>query len=142
MRGDRDLIRSRLVSLQRCLMRVQERCPIDVATLRSDLDLQDIVTLNLERAVQLAVDIAGHVVAANGLAAPGTMAAAFDGLADLGVISGKNAARMRKAVGFRNVAVHQYDALDWDVVFAIATVHLDDFRSFSAAVRNHVLTSS
>jgi uncharacterized protein YutE (UPF0331/DUF86 family) len=40
------------------------------------------------------------------------------------------AARMTKAVGFRNVAVHAYRALDWNIVHAIAVGHVGDFRDF------------
>ena len=45
------------------------------------------------------------------------------------------AVRLRGAVGFRNIAVHNYDRVDWAIVFAISTRHLDDFREFAAAVR-------
>ncbi len=40
---------------------------------------------------------------------------------------------MRKAVGFRNLAVHNYDTIEWAVVFAIATERLDDFKMFARA---------
>lgn len=43
----------------------------------------------------------------------------------------------RGAVGFRNVAVHNYDRVDWAIVFAISTRYLDDFREFAAAMRLH-----
>ena len=34
------------------------------------------------------------------------------------------AGRMRRAVGFRNISVHAYQTLDWDIVYAIATERL------------------
>ena len=37
-------------------------------------------------------------------------------------------------VGFRNMAVHNYEAINWAIVFAIATMHLQDFRKFGEAV--------
>lgn len=42
--------------------------------------------------------------------------------------------RLKKSVGFRNLAVHNYDVLDWQIAFAIATRHLEDFRAFAKAV--------
>ena len=63
------------------------------------------------------------------------MGEVFSTLAALGVISDELAARLRAAVGFRNIAVHNYDRVDWAVVFAISTRHLDDFREFAAAVQ-------
>ena len=41
---------------------------------------------------------------------------------------------MKKAVGFRNIAVHNYESINWAIVFAIATEHLKDFEEFAAAV--------
>jgi uncharacterized protein YutE (UPF0331/DUF86 family) len=41
---------------------------------------------------------------------------------------------MRRAVGFRNIAVHNYLAIDWQIVHEIAHKHLDDFKRFTAAV--------
>ena len=46
---DRLIVARRLDALRRCLDRVRERCPADVATLARDPDLQDIVVLNLSR---------------------------------------------------------------------------------------------
>jgi hypothetical protein len=55
---DWDLIEQKLESLRRCIGRVRERCPESAAILSRDYDAQDILALNLTRAVQLCVDIA------------------------------------------------------------------------------------
>jgi uncharacterized protein YutE (UPF0331/DUF86 family) len=54
--------------------------------LQEDFDLQDIVSLNLTRAVQMAVDIGAHMVSAQTQAAPATMGETFDQLGRMGVI--------------------------------------------------------
>lgn len=41
---------------------------------------------------------------------------------------------MRRAVGFRNVAVHNYEAINWEIVFAICSKFLPDFQRFVAEV--------
>lgn len=62
------------------------------------------------------------------------MGQTFDVLAELGVINTELATRMKKAVGFRNIAVHNYEAINWQIVHAIATNHLSDFKDFAQAV--------
>jgi len=52
---DPDLISEKLESLRRCLQRVQKKCPATPEELMEDPDLQDIISLNLTRAVQLCV---------------------------------------------------------------------------------------
>ncbi len=42
--------------------------------------------------------------------------------------------RKLEAVGFRNIAVHNYEAIDWDIVFALTGEPLGDFEQFAAAV--------
>lgn len=131
---DREVIEQKLESLRRCLQRIQEKCPSSAETLARDLDMQDIVALNLTRAIQLCVDIGAHLIAGKDTPPPATMGQAFDVLAELGVINTKLAIRMKKAVGFRNIAVHNYEAINWQIVHAIATSHLSDFKDFAQAV--------
>ena len=128
---DEGVINAKLESLRRCVARVEAHCPATADELAKDIDAQDIIALNLSRAVQLCVDLALHRLSATCQTAPATMGAAFDELAQIGTINTDLAQRMKSAVGFRNLAVHQYEAMDWRIVHAICTKHLDDFRSFA-----------
>lgn len=131
---DRLIVQRKLESLQRCLARVRDKRPASVNALIADPDLQDILVLNLSRAVQVCVDIAAHMVAGSDFPPPDTMGKTFDQLAQAGFIPVELADRMKKAVGFRNVAVHAYETVDWHIVYAIATRHLEDFERFGRAV--------
>lgn len=50
------------------------------------------------------------------------------------ILDSQLAARMKNAVGFTNIAIHRYQAIDWAIVHAICWTRLDDFRNFAAAV--------
>ncbi len=116
-------------------MRAAQKCPTDPETLERDPNLQDIMTLNLTRAIQLCVDIGDHLIAGmEDVPPPETMEKTFDLLAEAGVISEELKFRLQKAVGFRNIAVHNYEAIDWNIVHAIASRHLDDFAEFAKVV--------
>ncbi|MEC7816038.1 MAG: DUF86 domain-containing protein [Pseudomonadota bacterium] len=129
---DEQLVAQKLESLRRCVQRVESRLPKDLDTLLVDLDAQDIISLNLTRAVQMCVDIASHWLAEHAEAtAPKTMGQAFEALAQSDIIDTELAARMRKSVGFRNVMVHNYDDVNWEIVYAIGSKHLGDFRAFA-----------
>jgi len=131
---DRDLVQTKLESLRRCVERIAGKSPSSVDELVQDLDLQDIIALNLQRAVQLSVDIAAHLIAETDAVPPATMAENFEVLQKLQIIDPVLAERMAKAVGFRNIAVHSYQAINWTVVYQICRHHLDDFRQFAKAV--------
>lgn len=131
---DKEIISAKLETLRRCVQRLKDKTPESIAPLLDDWDLQDIICINLERAVQVSVDLASHIIANSDLAAPSTMAEAFEQLERLGVISVDLATRMKRAVGFRNIAVHAYQKINWSMVFSILTTRLEDFRSFAAAI--------
>ena len=125
---------TKLDSLHRCLTRIESKTPASLDVLQEDLDIQDIITLNLTRAVQICVDIASHVIADFDTPPPTSMAESFDRLCHLKVISDDAAVRMKKAVGFRNVSVHEYQSIDWLIVYRIITEHLGDFKDFARQV--------
>jgi len=132
---DRLLIEEKLESLRRCLSRIEAKCPATVAELEGDVDLQDIITLNLTRAVQLSVDVAAHWVASfENIPAPSTMGGMFEALVHEGLIGCEIGDRMRASVGFRNVAVHDYESIDWQIAYAICTTHMADFAEFAKLV--------
>ena len=80
----------------------------------------DAMILNIERACQAAIDLAVHMVATAHLGIPQTSAEAFVLLEKAGRITAKTAKAMVGMTGFRNLAVHQYQTLELDVLRAIA----------------------
>lgn len=53
---DRHLIEEKLEALRQCVARVEAKRPATSRVLAADPDLQDILALNLTRAVQICVD--------------------------------------------------------------------------------------
>ena len=138
---DLDIVRSKLASLQRCVDRIKATCPKTIAELEKDVDAQDIVALNLSRSVQLSVDISSHILATSELPAPQTMGESFVNMERLGVLDAQLAEHLRKSVGFRDIAVHNYEAINWEVVYSIVTERLEDFTAFAKAI-DHWLKQS
>ncbi len=131
---DREVVEQKLESLRRCLERLESKCPRDAVTLTADLDLQDILSLNLGRAVQISVDIGAHLIAGMEVSPPDTMGQTFDILAQGGVLNSELAGNLKKAVGFRNIAVHSYERINWSIVYNIVKFHLKDFTEFARVV--------
>lgn len=134
---DQLIIESKLDSLYRCIKRLKEKTPREKEKLLNDIDLQDIIAVNLVRAVQIAVDIGAHIIAKSEEPPPSNMGQAFTRLETLQIISTTTAKSMRSAVGFRNISVHSYDDIDWDIVWSIITLHIDDFRKYASEVSHY-----
>jgi len=131
---DREVVEQKLESLRRCLQRIESKCPVETDTLCSDFDLQDIVSLNLSRAVQLCVDLGAHLISGMDVPPPDTMGQTFDRLEQAGMLNASLALNLKKAVGFRNIAVHNYDAINWHIVHSLVKCHLEDFSAFAKVV--------
>jgi uncharacterized protein YutE (UPF0331/DUF86 family) len=130
---DRDIVTAKIAAIERCLSRITEvRGERRSALLPVDVD--DITALNLQRAVQAAIDLASHVVAAEGYGLPATAADAFGLLAERGILGGDLAERLRRMVGFRNVAIHEYQELDPEIVESIVQRHLGDLQALGALI--------
>ena len=128
---DRDLVLAKVETLERSLARIaaaRDRPGLDA------LDRQDIIVLNLQRAVQAMLDLAAHVVAREGLGVPDELAASFELLKRAGILDDDLADRMRRMTGFRNVAVHEYRKLDPKIVESIVQDRLGDLRAFARVV--------
>jgi uncharacterized protein YutE (UPF0331/DUF86 family) len=129
-----DVILSKAASIERCLHRIEEEYANDKQNLLANQTKQDAIILNLQRACETAIDLAMYVVSQRKLGVPQDSRDAFTLLQTSGIIPTDLANRMQHMVGFRNVAVHEYARLNLDVVHAIITKQLDDFRAFSSTV--------
>src|SRR6056297_776787 len=128
---DKDLLLSKIDSLSRSIKRIENKTPENVKNLKNDYDLQDIIALNLQRAVQISVDIATHIIADSNEKVPSTMGECFEYLENLDIINSSLVKNLKGAVGFRNISVHEYQKIDWEIVYTIITENLDDFRKYS-----------
>jgi len=72
------------------------------------------------------MDLASYVVATEGYGTPDTAAGAFTLLEQRGILAPELAQRLKKMVGFRNIAIHEYQALDPAILKSILDRHLDD----------------
>lgn len=121
-----DVVMQKLASIDRCLRAIREYLAGDLERLREPIVL-DAVVLNVQRACEQAIDAACREVARRGLGIPADSADAFTILERESVLSSHVAERMRRMVGFRNVAVHEYRKLDLAVVRTVVAHRLGDF---------------
>lgn len=94
-------------------------------TLRRDDELQDLVARNFQIAVEALIDVASSLIAARGLRPPDSAADAFSVLCEAGLLPARQAEVARLWVGFRNVLVHEYAGIDWDIVHQALSADLD-----------------
>lgn len=130
---DKDVILAKVSTIQKCLKRIKDVTNLEPGSL-NNIDKQDIFILNLQRAVEAAIDIAAHTVASEGLGLSTTIKDNFRLLRKAGVIDDGLFKKMESMVGFRNIAIHDYQTMDVDILKTILKEHLKDLEEFYSVV--------
>lgn len=133
---DHNVALAKVAIIRRCLDRIRTTTGMNPDSL-DDYDKQDIFVLNLQRAVQAAIDLAAHVTAMDDLGWADKMRDHFRFLQEGGVISKELSGKLQKMVGFRNLAVHDYHAMNIDILKSILRDDLGDLEAFYQAVLKH-----
>jgi len=125
-----DVILNKAEIIENCLLRIREIYDGSPANLTDNLLKQESLILNLERLCQAAIDISLRIVRKSKLGLPKESAEAFQLLEKAQVLTALQCTRLKKMVGFRNIAVHDYQALDLNIVRSILEKELDIFPEF------------
>lgn len=126
-----DVLVNKAAAIERAVRRVREEHAGDHSNLLTNQTKQDAIILNLQRACESSIDAAMHLVRVHRLGVPQQTREAFDLLQGAQMLDAGLAERLRKMVGFRNVAIHDYQKLNLEIVRRIVVDHLDDFLAFA-----------
>jgi uncharacterized protein YutE (UPF0331/DUF86 family) len=129
-----DVLVNKAAAIERAVRRVREEYAGDDRNLVANQTRQDAIVLNLQRACESSIDAAMHIVRVQRLGIPQETREAFVLLEQAKLLDPDLAARLKKMVGFRNVAVHDYQKLNLDIVRRIVIDHLDDFLAFTRTI--------
>lgn len=126
-----DVILAKAAIIERCVKRAREELAAssDFAT---DFTRQDAAILNIERACDASIDIADRIIRIRVLGAPASARDSVAKLVEAALIQQDLADRLMRMIGFRNLAVHQYQKLDLAIARAVIETHLGDLLEFSA----------
>ena len=132
-----DTLLNKSASIERCVGRAKAEYARDPDTFAQDFTRQDAAILNIQRACEAALDIGQYLVRRERLGVPQSARDVFELLHVGGWLSADLAATMKRMVGFRNIAVHDYQALQLPITVNIIRNHLGGFSAFPQAVLTH-----
>ena len=124
-----DVVFNKVAIIERCLRRIQEEYQGNILNLEN-YTKQDSIILNIQRSCEASIDLAMHVVASKSLGVPQSSREAFDLIQQAGIIDKHLAQKLKAMVGFRNIAVHNYQAVNLGIVQGIIEKNLADLLKF------------
>lgn len=128
-----DVILNKTTTIERCVNRIHEVYEGNPENLK-DYTKQDSIILNIQRACEASIDLAMHIVSERKLGVPKASREGFKLLEEAGVIDSSLAKTLMNMVGFRNIAVHDYQALEVEILEAILEKHINDFKDFTKVI--------
>lgn len=126
---EKDVLLSKISIIKNCLNRIKKTTNLEQGTL-DEFDVQDVFVLNLQRTIQASIDIANMIISSHNYRMPNSYKMSFAILFENGWIDFKTCEQMQKMIGFRNIAIHDYQELNIDILKSILTKHLSDFENF------------
>ena len=123
------VIQRKLALLDTRVARLESRIKeVNLAVFTADWVLRSMAERELQVAVEMVIDVAERIIAIKGHGPVATSADAIRRLVDIGVIGSESP--YVDMVRFRNMIVHQYEEIDPNILYTLATKRLTDFRTF------------
>jgi len=127
-----DVLEKKRASVERCIQKARDyyAMPSD-KPFDKDYIKQDAVVINLQRACEQSIDMANHAIRLNKLGLPADSGESFALLREAGIIDRDLEKKLIGMVGFRNIVVHQYQKIDYELVKEVLEQHADDLLEFA-----------
>jgi len=132
-----DVLINKAATIERCVARAHEEYDRDPATFEADFSRQDAAVMNIQRACEAALDMGHHMIRRDRLGVPQSARDVFEILAQAKLIDQTLAESLKRMVGFRNIAVHDYQKLLMPITVKVITEHLIEFLQYSEQMLKH-----
>ncbi len=130
------VIENKISAVKKYLKILERYGKYSVEEIRDDVDIRGMVERYLYLAAQSTIDLAESIIAYRKFRKPTTMSEAFYILEEEGIIPAELNKKMVGMVGFRNVIAHDYDKIDYDIVYSALREGIKDIERFVDCVRD------
>ena len=135
---DITVVRRILNSLNDGLEHLKSKRGVSFKEYSKDRDIQAVVERRLETAIQACIDIGNHIISQEEMGSPADYGEIFLILAQKGVIDDKQAEKLIRMAGFRNVLIHEYRDILINKVYDILQNRLSDFYDFARSILDYL----
>ncbi|WP_058953355.1 type VII toxin-antitoxin system HepT family RNase toxin [Clostridium tyrobutyricum] len=128
-----DVVLNKISVIERCIKRIKEEYDNNPENLKN-YTKQDSIILNIQRACEASIDLAMHIISERKFGIPQNSRDAFEILFNNKIIDENVMRKLKSMVGFRNIAVHDYQTVNLDIVKAVIENHINDLKKFSSLI--------
>lgn len=136
--SNRKAIENKISSARKYLTILKRYKNMSIEKIKGDTDIRGAVERYLYLETQATINLAEAVIAYNYFRKPTTMSEAFSILNEEKIIPGKLTEKLIRMVGFRNILAHDYEDIDYDIVYEVLQKGLHDVESFLKTITKHM----
>jgi uncharacterized protein YutE (UPF0331/DUF86 family) len=129
------IIENKISQVKKYLKILERYKKYSVAEIKNDVDVRGMVERYAFLAVQATIDLAETAVAYKHSRKPTTMTETFYILDEEGIIDKKLSEKMVNMVGFRNIITHNYEEVNYDIVYDVVHKGVLDIKKFLTVIR-------
>ncbi|MGF1661253.1 MAG: DUF86 domain-containing protein [Kineosporiaceae bacterium] len=138
-RLDDETVEAKIALIRERLDLLEGLGAIDAARLESDLATRLVVERALTHVVELAAAVNSHVAATTLGRSPRDYRQSFALAAESGLVDHELGRALAPSAGLRNVVVHEYLAIDFEILAAAVPRALEGYRAYVTAVARWLL---
>ncbi|MBI4653683.1 MAG: DUF86 domain-containing protein [Nitrospirae bacterium] len=124
--------------LEKALQILQQSSKISFEELTGNEVLLSAVERNLHVAIECILDIGNHIIAEKGFEIPENSGDIIRILGEEKVIPSNFAKKIKDIAGFRNILIHEYTRIDYELLYNYLLNRLDDLREFALYISSYL----
>lgn len=133
-----NILENKISSIKKYLKILSAYQKISSNIIKKDLTLRGAVERYLYLAVQATIDLAEAIIAYKNLRKPSVYSEAFDILQEEKIITAKLCEKLVQMTDFRNIIAHDYEDIDFQIVYSILQNNLADSLLFISQIKKKI----
>lgn len=133
------VIENRISLIKKYLKILENYKKYSIKKIENDLNIRGALERYLYLAIQATIDLAEAIISFKDFRKPTSFSESFYILNEEKIISKELTEKMVKMAGFRNIVAHDYENINYGIVYDILQNRLVDIKQFITAIKNKFL---
>ena len=133
------VIENRISLIKKYLKILENYKKYSINNIKNDLNIKGALERYLYLVIQATIDLAEATISFKDFRKPTSFSESFYILNEEKIISLELTEKMVKMTGFRNIVAHDYENIDYEIVYNVLQNRLIDIKQFTISIKNKIL---
>lgn len=132
------VIENKISSIKKYLKILENYKKYSIKEIKGDLNIKGALERYLYLATQATIDLADAFISFKNFRKPTTLSESFYILNEEKIISSKLTEKLVSMTGFRNIIAHDYEKINYDIVYDTLQNRLKDIEKFISVIKRNI----